>query len=63
MPQHREAAVIRQEEELKRQCLELDNQEKEQIARFMTQAFKTRQAVNLRMALMRMSMLSELLSV
>ncbi|GIP61109.1 hypothetical protein J15TS10_49230 [Paenibacillus woosongensis] len=49
MPQHKEAAQRQLKEELKRERLELDDQEKEQIARFMTQALKTRQEVRLRM--------------
>lgn len=49
MPQHKEAAVRQQREELRKQRMQLDNQEKEQIARFIQQAHKTRRAVKLRM--------------
>lgn len=49
LPQHREAALKQQREETRRKRIELDDQEKDQIARFMLTAHKTRQAVRLRM--------------
>lgn len=49
LPQHRESALRQQREETKRRRIELDDQEKRQVARFMLTAHKTRQAVRLRM--------------
>lgn len=49
LPQHREASINRQKEEMRRKRVELDNQEREQIARFISESHKTRQAVRLRM--------------
>ncbi|WP_110933796.1 YolD-like family protein [Paenibacillus bouchesdurhonensis] len=49
LPQHRESALRQQREETKRRRVELDDQEKEQVARFIVTAHKTRQPVKLRM--------------
>lgn len=44
-----EAALGQQREERRRRRVELDDQEKGQVARFMLTAYKTRQPVKLRM--------------
>ncbi|GIP57931.1 hypothetical protein J15TS10_17450 [Paenibacillus woosongensis] len=49
MPQHREAAQQQIKEESMRKRVELCDQEKEQIGRFILQSYKTRQPVKLRM--------------
>lgn len=49
LPQHREAALDQLREEARHKRIELDDQEKEQVARFMLTAHKTRQPVKLRM--------------
>lgn len=49
MPQHKDAAQQQRREETKRRRLELDEQEKEQVLRFMLAANKTRQPVRIRM--------------
>lgn len=49
MPQHKEAAQRQQREEARRKRVELDDQEKELVARFMDHAHRSRQPVKLRM--------------
>ncbi len=49
MPQHKEATLQQQRDETKRRRVVLDDQEMEQVARFMLTAHTTRQAVKLRM--------------
>lgn len=49
LPQHRESALRQQQEETRRRRVEMDDQEKEQVGRFMLTAHKTQQAVRLRM--------------
>lgn len=49
LPQHKESALQQQKNETKRHRVELDDQEKEKIARFLMTAHKTRQPIRLRM--------------
>lgn len=49
LPQNKEAIQERQREGTKRQRVEHDDQEKEQISRFLTMASQTRRSVRLRM--------------